>query len=97
MILVRLEERLGVKPNPDSSVEHPSVTFFTTVAIVSLLQAGAPHRLVSQLLIGGITELFAPAATMLMSDPGLRHFEASGLAAMPVRAAVQLVESLRES
>jgi len=93
---VRLGARLEVRPNPDSSVEHPSVTFFTTVAIVSLLQAGAPHRLVSQLLIGGMIELFAPVATMLMRDPGLRHFEASGLAAMPVRAAVQLVESLRE-
>jgi len=96
-MLVILGVRPEVKPNPDSSAEHPFVTFCTTAAIVSLLQAGAPQRLVSQLLMGGMMELFAPVATMLMRDPGLRHLEASGLAAMPVRAAVQLVESLRGS
>ena len=95
MILgARLE--LEVKPNPANSVEHPSVTFFTTAAIVALLQAGAPHRLVSQLLMEGMTEVFAFAVKTLMRDPGLRHCEASGLATMPVRAAVQLLESLRE-
>jgi len=92
-MLVILGVRLDVKPNPDNSVEHPSVTFFTTAAIVSLLQAGAPHRLLSQLLMGGMMELFFEEAMMLMRDPGLRHCAASGLAAIPVRVAVQLLES----
>jgi hypothetical protein len=43
--------------------------------------------------MGVMMELFF-AVTMLMRDPGLRHCEASGLPAMPVRAAVQLEERL---
>jgi len=95
-MLVILGVRLGVKPNPDNSVEHPSVTFFTTAAIVSLLQAGAPHRLLSHLSMGEMMELFFEEVKMLMRDPGLRHCEASGLAIIPVKAAVQLAESLGE-
>jgi hypothetical protein len=41
----------------------------------------------------GMTELFFEEAITVMRDPGLRHCAASGLAAIPVRAAVQLVES----
>jgi len=68
----------GVKPSPDNSVEHPDVTFCTTAARVSLLHAGAPQRLVSQLLMGGIIEAFTPPVASKMREPGLKQDEASG-------------------
>lgn len=85
---------LDVRPSPESSFEHPLVTFCTTAAMVSLLQAGAPHRLVSQLLIGVTMDEFAPPAMIETRETGLRHAAASGLVAMPVKALEQLVEIL---
>jgi len=93
MMAVMLGVRLEVKPNPDRSVAHPVVTFCTTAAIVSLLHAGEPHRLVSQLLMGVIIDELAPPATREIREPGLKHAAASGFVAMPVRAVVQDEES----
>lgn len=92
---VILEAESDVMPNPDSSVEHPAVTFCTTAAIVVLLHAGPPQRLVSQESMGGITAVVDPPLTSVIKDPRLKHDAASGLVATAVKAAVHWVESLR--
>jgi hypothetical protein len=93
MRAVTLGISLEVRPKLDRSVEHPVVTFVTTAERVALLQAGALHRLVSQLLMGVTIDEFAPPATRVTRDPGLKHAAASGFVAMFVSAVVQAVES----
>jgi len=93
MRAVTLGTSLEVRPNPARSVEHPVVMFCTTAERVSLLHAGAPHRLVSQLLMGVIMDEFAPPATRETREPGLKHAAASEFVAMFVRAVVQAEES----
>ncbi len=83
-----LEAESDVMPNPDSSVEHPVVTFCTTAAIVVSLHAGPPQRLVSQESMGGITAAVDPPVTSVIRDPKLKHEAASGLVATAVKAPV---------
>lgn len=85
--------RLEVNPKLDRSVAHPVVTFWTTAAMVALLHAGAPHKLVSQELMGPTIDEFAPPARRETRDPGLKQAAASALVAIPVKAPVQPLES----
>lgn len=70
---VREDNKSGVIPADVNSVEQPVVMFWMTAAIVALVQAGAPHKLVSQLLIGWTSEVFDPAVTTGMRAPIARH------------------------
>jgi len=83
---VRDDAELGVMPAEDNSVEQPFVMFWTTAERVSLLHAGEPHMLVSQLLKGWTTEVLAPAVITVMRAPIARHWDAAELAAIDVRA-----------
>lgn len=78
---------LAVNPRGARSVAHPVVTFWTTAAMVAEEQAGAAHRLVSQVLIGVIIEVLEElVAARATREPGDKHAAASGLAATEVIA-----------
>jgi len=64
--------------------------------MVSFEQAGAEHMLLSQLLIGSITELFWEPVTRGRRVPGLRQVETSGLAAAWTKVEVHWSESLNK-
>jgi len=71
--VVREDNKSDVMPADVNSVEQPVVMFWMTAAIVALVQAGAAHMLVSQLLIGWTSEVLDPAVTTGMRAPIARH------------------------
>lgn len=85
---------LEVRPAAVKSEAQPVVTFWTIDARVALLQGAALHKVDSQLSIGWIIEVLLPAATIGISEEGLRQAEASGFEATLANVCVQVLDNL---